>query len=440
MLFLPTLLLACLLPLALCTEDFYQLLNLDKSASDREIKKAYRTLSKRYHPDKNPSAQMLTLRGVNKRGNDTASQRFVQIAEAYEALSEPETRRIYDQYGHEGLAQHKAGHGGGGGRANDPFDLFSRFFGGTGHFGHSSGVRRGPDMEVRVSVPLRDFYTGQEHEISVEKQQICEDCEGTGSADGTTETCDKCSGRGAVVQKHMLAPGIFQQVQMQCDKCGGQGKTIKRPCNICGGAKVLKKLSAHTLHVEKGMPRGHRVVYENEADESPDWEAGDLVVHVMEQEAGMEQEQEKEQQQQQGRRSDGAFMRRKGRDLFWKEVLSLREAWMGDWHRELVHLDGHVIHLGRKRGQVVQPNQVEVVAGEGMPIWVHEQERERAGAEEYGNLIVEYTVVLPDRIEKSMEKEFWALWEKWRKKIGVVDLDKEMGRPARKEGRGHGEL
>ena len=286
-------------------------------------------------------------------------------------------------------------------------------------------------MEVRVSVPLRDFYTGHEHEFSLEKQQICEECEGSGSADGTTETCDKCGGRGAVLQRHMLAPGMFQQVQMQCDKCGGKGKIIRHPCKVCGGSRVVKKVDTHTLHVEKGMPKGSRVVYENEADESPDWEAGDLVVYVMEKEAEIEGEE--------GARSDGAFMRRKGRDLYWKEVLSLREAWMGDWQRELVHMDGHIVTLGRKRGEVIQPNQVEIISGEGMPIWLQEQERDRAGEEEYGNLVVEYTVILPDQIEKPMEKDFWALWEKWRKKIGV-DLGKEMGRPDKKAGAEHGEL
>ena len=355
----------------------------------------------------------------------------MQIAEAYETLSSKETRQIYDQYGHEGLAQHKAGRGGGGG--GDPFDLFSRFFGGSGHFGHSPGVRRGPDMEVKVTVPLKDFYTGNEHEIVLEKQQVCEECEGSGSADGTTETCDKCHGRGAVVQRHMLAPGMYQQVQMQCDRCDGKGQVIKKPCKVCGGAKVVKKSQSHTLHVEKGLPKGERVVYENEADESPDWEAGDLVVHVQEQEAGMAEE---------GHRNDGAFFRRKGRDLFWKEVLSVREAWLGDWERKLVHLDGHIVRLGRKRGEVVQPNHIDVIAGEGMPIWVQEQEREKAGSEEYGNLIVEYVVVLPDQIEKAMEKDFFSLFEKWRKKIGV-DLDKELQRPEVKEASGgqeHNEL
>ncbi|CAD6592112.1 MAG: DnaJ- protein scj1 [Alectoria sarmentosa] len=392
MLFIPALILAFLLPLVLCVEDFYKLLDLDKSASDREIKKAYRLLSKKYHPDKNP-------------GNESASEKFVQIAEAYDALSEPETRRIYDQYGYEGLKQHQQG--GQGGRSHDPFDLFSRFFGGSGHFGHQSGQRRGPDMEVRVSVPLSDFYNGHEHEFSIEKQQICEE--------------------GMVIQKHMLAPGIFQQVQMGCDKCGGKGKTIKHPCKVCGGSRVVKKTASHTLHVEKGMPKGSRIVYENEADESPDWVAGDLVVQVGEKEAEYGDE---------GQRTDGAFFRRKGRDMFWKEVLSLREAWMGDWERNLTHLDGHVVRLGRTRGEVVQPNQVEVVNGEGMPVWLQEEEQSRAGEEEFGQLHVDYTVVLPDQVERPMEKEFWALWEKWRKKIGV-NLAKDSGRPRQAE---HSEL
>lgn len=226
-----------------------------------------------------------------------------------------------------------------------------------------------------------------------------------------------------MVQKHHLAPGIFQQVQMQCDRCGGSGKTVRHKCAVCGGSKVVRKVSRHTLHVERGLKKGARVVYENEADESPDWVAGDLVVVV-----GEEEEPKLEVDEGEDVRSDGTFFRRKGQDLFWKEVLSLREAWMGGWERELVHLDGHVVKLGRARGQVVQPGQVDVIPGEGMPVWVQEQEMERAGEEEFGKLVVEYIVVLPDRMEGGMEKEFWALWEKWRKKIGV-DLKEGSGRP-----------
>ncbi|KAK6000867.1 hypothetical protein QM012_003592 [Aureobasidium pullulans] len=412
MLFKLAWLLLCVLPLvALCAEDYYKLLGIEKNASDRELKKAYRTLSKKYHPDKNP-------------GDETVQKKFVEIAEAYEALSEPETRKIYDQYGHEGLKQHKEG---GHRQGGNPFDLFSRFFGGGGHFGHAPGQRRGPNMEVRVAVPLRDFYNGAEHEIALEKQAICSACEGSGSEDGKTETCGKCKGHGMIIQKAQLAPGIFQQMQMQCDQCGGKGSTIQHKCKTCGGSRHVREVETFTVHIEKGMPKGARINYENEGDESPDYVAGDLIVQVTEKEPELGKGEEKHD------RTDGTFFRRKGNDLFWREVLSLREAWLGDWTRNLTHLDGHTVQLSRKRGQVVQPNSVEVLEDEGMPIWRHEE------GPEFGKLHIEYIVVLPDQMDKNMEKDFWNTWDKWRKKNGV-DLQKDAGRPASSAGSGHDEL
>ncbi|KAL3477345.1 hypothetical protein BJX99DRAFT_226416 [Aspergillus californicus] len=395
-----------LVQLVLAAEDFYKILGLDKSASEKDIKRAYRTLSKKFHPDKNP-------------GDDSAREKFVEIAEAYEVLSTATTRKIYDQYGREGVEQHRQG-GKAGGNAHDPFDLFSRFFGGGGHFGHAPGHRRGPDMEFRIGLPLRDFYKGREFDLKIEKQQICDSCEGTGSADQQVTTCDKCSGRGMVIQKHMLAPGMFQQVQMQCDKCRGQGKMIKKPCSVCHGQRVVRKEVDTTVTVEPGMDKGMRLVYENEGDESPDWIAGDLVLILEEKDPEMSTAEE--------HRTDGTFFRRRGRDLFWKETLSLREAWMGDWSRNLTHLDGHVVQLGRTRGQVIQPLSVETVHGEGMP-WYTTEHLHNHDDEEAGNLYVEYTVILPDQMESGMEKDFHALWEKWRKKNGV-DLGKDSERPA----------
>ncbi|KAM3075011.1 DnaJ-related protein scj1 [Clarireedia jacksonii] len=397
------LILLCMLQLAACAEDFYKLLGLDKQASDRDIKRAYRTLSKKYHPDKNP-------------GDETAKQKFVEIAEAYEALSVAETRKIYDQYGHEGLKQRQNGGGGG---HHDPFDLFSRFFGGGGHFGHQHGQRRGPDMEVRVGIPLRDFYNGHTTEFQLEKQMICEECEGTGSADGQVDTCKACNGHGVQIKKHQLAPGIFQQVQVKCEHCDGQGKTIKHKCSVCSGSRVVRKVQTHQLVIERGAPKGKLINYENEADESPDWVAGDLHVTLVEKEPNLDDDNEL--------RVDGTFFRRKGDNLYWREVLSLREAWMGDWKRNLTHLDGHIVQLSRPRGTAVQPGHVEHVKGEGMPKW-HEDGDSVYHNTQFGDLIVEYTVVLPDQMEKSMEKDFWALWEKWRKKNGV-DLHKDSGRP-----------
>ncbi|KAL2832885.1 hypothetical protein BDW59DRAFT_93601 [Aspergillus cavernicola] len=394
-----------LVQLVLAAEDFYKILGLDKSASEKDIKRAYRTLSKKFHPDKNP-------------GDDSAREKFVELAEAYEVLSTSTTRKIYDQYGREGVEQHRQG-GTAGGHAHDPFDLFSRFFGGGGHFGHAPGHRRGPDMEFRIGLPLRDFYNGREFELNIERQQICDACEGTGSADREVITCDKCSGRGMVIQKHMLAPGMFQQVQMQCDKCRGQGKMIKKPCSVCHGKRAVRKEVETSVTIEPGMDRGMRLVFENEADESPDWIAGDLVLILEEKEPEISTDEE--------HRTDGAFFRRRGRDLFWKETLSLREAWMGDWTRNITHLDGHVVQLGRKRGEVVQPLSVETVKGEGMP-WYSAEHLYDYDDEGAGSLFVEYIVILPDQMESGMEEDFHALWDKWRKKNGV-DLGKDSERP-----------
>jgi DnaJ-related protein SCJ1 len=377
------------------------LLGLSKGADERQIKKAYRSLSKKFHPDKNPD-------------DETAKHKFVEIAEAYEILSDSNLRKIYDQHGHEGVKQHQKGGGQGGGR--NPFDLFNQFFGGGGHFGQ--GQRRGPNMEVRISVPLKDFYNGAEHEFKVKKQKICDKCEGSGSEDGQREQCSRCSGHGIILQKHQLAPGIFQQMQMQCDVCGGRGSTVKHKCKTCRGERVIQSEEVFDIVIEKGTPRGHRVSYENEADESPDYAAGDIIVQIMEKTAEIDSEQ--------SGRVDGAFFRRKDQNLFWREVLSLREAWMGEWTRNLTHLDGHIVQLSRKQGQVVQPGTVEIIPNEGMPAhnW-------RGDGPEFGALHVEYIVILPDQMDKAMEKDFRTTWDKWRKKNGV-DLHKDSGRPDRK--------
>lgn len=284
-------------------------------------------------------------------------------------------------------------------------------------------MRKGPNVEVKIGISLRDFYIGRTTEFQWDKQQICEECSGTGSADGVVEQCRQCGGHGVVVRKHQLAPGMFQQVQMQCDACGGRGKTIKHKCPVCDGQRVVRRPTTVQLNVARGAPRDSRLVYENEADASPDYEAGDLIVSLTEKEPDLEQDNPD--------RVDGVFFRRKGDDLFWKEVISLREAWMGDWTRNLTHLDGHVVKLGRKRGEIIQPGHVERLQGEGMPKW-HEDGDSVYHSTEFGNLFVEYVVVLPDQLESGQEKDFWALFQKWRGKNGV-DLHADSGRPEKVE-------
>jgi DnaJ-related protein SCJ1 len=270
-------------------------------------------------------------------------------------------------------------------------------------------------------VSLRDFYNGRATEFQWNKQEICDACEGTGAADRVVHTCPSCGGRGVRTVRQQLAPGMVTQVQMQCDACGGRGKSIKHRCKACNGERVVRKVTTVSLNVQPGMADGSRLAYENEADASPDYVAGDLIVTLIEKEPSLESEEDNPD------RVDGVFFRRKGDHLFWNEVLSLREALMGDWTRNITHLDGHIVRLGREKGEVVQPNHVETVTGEGMPVW-DENGDDVYHKTEYGNLFVEYTVVLPDQMESGMRKELWALFEKWRAKKGV-DLHKDSGRP-----------
>ncbi|KAJ6260525.1 hypothetical protein Dda_4751 [Drechslerella dactyloides] len=380
--------------LAAAAPDFYNILGVDRDASDRELKRAYKQLSKKYHPDKNPD-------------NKDAHQKFIELAEAYEALSNKESRDVYDKYGYDGYKQHQQG-GHGGAQHHDPFDVFSRFFGGGGHAGHGHGQRRGHNMEAKVHVPLSDFYNGNSIQFTVTKQQICEECEGSGSADGKVEKCDACDGRGVRIIKQMLAPGIFQQMQTVCDRCGGRGSKVKNPCKVCQGHRVVKKPVTHHIDVDRGVMNGMRVSFENEADESPDWVAGDLIVQLDEAPPDAVKNTEN---------LDGWFFRRRGKDLLHSEVLSLREALFGGWSRNLTHLDGHEVRLGRKKGVTVQPGHVDVIKGEGMPIWREDS---------YGDLLVEYTVVLPDQMAGGMRGDLEAVFEKYRTKKNIPGAKDEL--------------
>lgn len=320
-------------------------------------------------------------------------------------------RQIYDRYGHDGVESHRNGRGGG---HHDPMDLFSRFFGGGGR----GREQRGPNQEYKIEVSLRDYYNGAETSFEWAKQHICEHCDGTGSADGEVDTCRTCGGHGVRLVKQQLAPGMFQQMQRTCDACGGRGQTIKNKCSHCQGARVYRKNTPVHLKIGRGIAVGTPVVYSHEADDSPDFISGDLIIHLAEKEASKVDNPDG---------LDGVYFRRKGDDLYWTEALSLREAWMGGWSRNLTHLDAHVVRLGRPRGQVIQPGQVETVVGEGMPKW-DEDGDSVYHKHDFGNLYVTYEVIIPDEMESGMEKDFWALWEKWMAKKGI-DLHKDSGRP-----------
>jgi len=326
--------------------DYYKLLGLHRSASEQDIKKAYKKLSRKYHPDKNKEPG--------------AEEKFVQVAHAYEVLSDPEKKNIYDRHGEEGLKMHE-GQGGG---YHDPFDVFQNFFGGGGR--RRNEARKGPTTMSEFEVSLADAYSGNSIEFMINKRILCDHCRGTGAAsDRDIKTCPGCNGQGVKLQRTQVFPGMFAQTQVQCNECNGKGKVITRPCPHCGGNKVTDHTGHYTLDVEPGMPEGHETVYEGEGDQSADWEAGDVVLRVR------------------TKKQVGGW-RRKENSLYLRESIGVDEALLG-FERNITHLDGHIVQI--KRAGVTQPGFVHVLKGEGMPLF------ERDG--EFGDLFVEFNVVLP---------------------------------------------
>ena len=347
-----------LLTVVTCEIDYYGVLGVSKQASEKEIKSAYRNLSKKYHPDKNP-------------GNEEAHQKFIEIGEAYEVLSDDEKRGVYDRYGADGLKNGgQGGRGGGGGGGG--FDPFGDFFGFGRHQQQQQRNQkpRGSDTEVAVDVSLKDFYLGETFQFTVEMQTLCGTCSGTGSKDNKTHTCSTCNGSGVRIVKRQLAPGMFQQIQTTCDQCHGKGKTIQHKCSTCNGQGVVRGKRQYDIFVEPGTSRDHVHVLSGESNHSPDHVSGDLKILVRES----------------GKESYG--YRRRGDNLYRTEALTLKEAVAGGWRRELMFFDDENITLSRPSGKSVMSGEIEVIKGKGMPRPDHH-------AEEFGDLVIDYVVVMP---------------------------------------------
>ena len=235
--------------------DYYEILGINRDASAEELKKAYRKMAVKYHPDKNP-------------GDKAAEENFKELSHAYEILSDPQKRAAYDQYGHAAFDPRSRGGFGGGGGFHDPFDIFRDVFGGGGGSGtifedlfgggqrrDPSGAQRGSDLRYDLEIDFEEAAHGCEKEITVSKPETCEHCHGSGAETGSKRrTCPTCGGRGQIIS----ARGIFSIAQT-CGHCEGTGSVIEKPCHTCRGAGRHEKKSKIKLRIPAGVDTGARL-------------------------------------------------------------------------------------------------------------------------------------------------------------------------------------
>ena len=256
--------------------DYYEVLGIDKSASESDIKKAYRKVAKKYHPDMNP-------------GDKEAEEKFKEAAEAYEVLSDPEKKAKYDQFGHAAFEQGGGGAGGfggfdfGGGDMGDIFgDIFGDFFGGGSRSNaRRNGPRQGANLRAAVRITFDDAIRGVDKELEIALKEECKTCGGNGAKPGTSpETCSKCGGSGQVVYTQQSMFGMVRNVQA-CPDCNGTGQVIKQKCSDCSGSGFIKVRKKIKVPIPAGIDNGQSVRIREKGEPGINGgPRGDLLVNV----------------------------------------------------------------------------------------------------------------------------------------------------------------
>lgn len=257
----------------MASKDYYEVLGLQKGASDDEIKKAFRKLAIKYHPDKN-------------QGNEEAEAKFKEINEAYQVLSDPEKKARYDQFGTADFDGSGFGAGGFGGGFDFSDmggfgDIFESFFGGGGSSRRRNGPVKGADIEYSLNLTFEEAIFGVEKEITINRSENCEDCRGTGAKAGTSpKTCPVCNGSGQVRVQRQTPLGSFVSTSA-CDKCGGKGSVVETPCPTCAGRGKVRKSRKINVKIPAGVDTGNVMPLRGQGEHgSNDGSPGDLYIRI----------------------------------------------------------------------------------------------------------------------------------------------------------------
>ncbi|GKV40469.1 hypothetical protein SLEP1_g48114 [Rubroshorea leprosula] len=329
---------------AIAAKSYYDILQVPRGASDEQIKRAYRKLALKYHPDKN-------------QGNEEANKKFAEISNAYEVLSDSEKRNIYDRYGEEGLKQHAASGGRGGGMGVNIQDIFSSFFGG-GTMEEEEKIARGDDVIVELDATLEDLYMGGSLKVRKYLLLIWREKNVLKPAPGKRH----CNCRNEVYHRQ-IAPGMYQQMTEQV-------------CEQCQNVKYEREGYELTVDIEKGMQDGQEVVFYEDGEPIIDGEPGDLKFRI--------------------RTAPHDHFRREGDDLHATVNISLVEALVG-FEKTIEHLDEHLVDIGSKR--ITKPKEVRKFKGEGMPLHFSNKK---------GDLYITFEVQFPKSLTEDQKAKIKA--------------------------------
>lgn len=334
--------------------DFYSILGVKKSATDADIKKAYKKLALKWHPDKN-----------NEQG---AAEKFKQLSEAYNVLTNQ--RQQYDQLGHEafkGAAQQSAPPP----QPQPSSNMFDVLFPGVA--ANRAKANKGPNVNFTINVTLKELYNGCVKRIKIARDVICTRCHGSGLSGAsmlTNVTCSLCQGHGVQIQTVQIGPGMIAQQQIQCNKCQGKGEHIPLAdrCGDCHGTHVVKQENILEINVERGTAPGTQITFHNRSDEYPNRTPGDLIVLI----------------QLAPPVTPFDFHRSDNGDLTVKKTLTLQDALCG-FDFVLEHLDGRQLHI-KNDLDIVTPGSKLTIPNEGMPI---------GGAGAKASLHIVFDVIFP---------------------------------------------
>lgn len=339
-------------------DKYYKILNIQSNATQDEIKKAYRKLATKYHPDKNPE-------------DPTAEEKFKEINQVYSILSDPEKRRLYDQFGEN--SEHNQ---------INPMNIFNRMFGNTfnstfsnpffNHFEHTRQKQKGESVCVILKCELKDLYFGKIYKRKITRDRLCKNCDGTGSKDKKKNKCETCNGRGYIIQSFRQGNMMFSN-QKNCDSCNGKGyKPIDKynMCKKCNGLGIIPEEKIFEINVKPGMKEGQKFIFYNESNESENIIPGDIIFIIEE--------------------IKNDKFRRINNDIIYKHQITLKEALIG--FNTTINLFNEKINISYDK--IISPNKYLIIPGKGF--------KNENG--EIGNLILEIDIKFPSELSDEWKK------------------------------------